>query len=160
MLGVFGNLGEEGVGGQHGRLVLVAAWSVAQQRRNIDLESAREAVERGQGRHGLGVFDLRDVGAGHAHAACELALRKIADVAKIAHGGRDLDFAVAGTCDRIGDERDDGLGFGLLGQQTLLATTAGFCGGAELHQFAVVAFEDFTVLRCHSAQHQGLGQRC
>ena len=92
--GVGRDLGEEGIGHENGRLVAMTGGGVAQQGGDIDLESLGEAIERGERGHGLAVLDLRDVGAGHVHAGGELTLRKVADVAQIAHSCRYLDAFV------------------------------------------------------------------
>jgi len=121
--GVGGDLGEEGVGGEDCGLVGVAGVGVAQERGDVHLERAGEAVERGKRRHGLAVLDLRDVGARDAHAGGELALRKIADVAKIAHRGGDLEATL--FLRGCGDERDRGrFGLGQLHFKTLVAAPA------------------------------------
>ena len=90
MRGVLGDLGQEGIVEQDGGLIAVTRGRVAEECGDVDLEGAGEAVEGGQGGHGLAVLDLGDVGARHAHAGRELALRKIADVAEITHGGGNL----------------------------------------------------------------------
>ena len=91
--GVRGDLGEEGIGHEDRGLVAMARVGVAQQGGDVDLKGPGEAVERGEGRHGLAVLDLRDVGARDAHAGGELPLREIAHVAQIANGGGDLQAA-------------------------------------------------------------------
>ena len=96
MLRVFGDLGEEWVGGQDRSLVLVAARGVAEQGGDVDLESAGEAIQGGERRHGLAVLDLGDVGAGYAHAGGELTLREITHVAQIPNGGGYLESAFLG----------------------------------------------------------------
>ena len=92
--GVSCDLGQERVGHEHGGLVGVAGGGVVQQGRDIHLKGAGEAIERGERGHGLAVLDLGDIGAGNAHAACELTLAEVADVAEIAHGGGDLEALV------------------------------------------------------------------
>jgi len=94
--GVEGDLGEEGVGGEDGGLVAMAGVGVAQEGGDVHLKGAGEAVERGQGRHGLAVLDLGDVGAGYAHAGGELTLREITHVAQIPNGGGYLESAFLG----------------------------------------------------------------
>lgn len=125
MRGVLGYLGQEGIVEQNGGLVAVTRGRVAEQGGDVDLEGAGEAIERGERRHGLAVLDLGDVGAGHAHASGELALREIADVAKIAHGGGNLRAGVRGIGSGFKNQSDGGLDFGGLGQQGLLAAAAG-----------------------------------
>ena len=125
MRGVLGYLGQEGIVEEDGGLVAVAGGRIAEEGGDVDLQGTGEAIERGQGRHGLAVLDLGDVGAGHAHTSGELALREIADVAKIAHGGRDLRAGVGSFGCGVKDQRDGRLDFGRLGQQRLLAATAG-----------------------------------
>jgi hypothetical protein len=85
--GVEGDFGEEGVGGEDGGLVAMAGVGVAQERRDVDLKGAGEAIERRERRHGFAVFDFGDVGAGNAHASGELTLGEITDVPQIADGG-------------------------------------------------------------------------
>ena len=85
--GVHGNLGEEGIGHEDRGLVAMAGVGVSQEGGDVDLKGTGEAVERREGRHGLAILDLRDVGAGNAHAGGELPLREIAHVAQIANGG-------------------------------------------------------------------------
>ena len=85
--GVHGDLGEEGIGHEDRGLVAMARVGVSQEGGDVDLKGAGEAVERGEGRHGLAVLDLRDVGSGDTHAGCKLPLREIAHVAQVANGG-------------------------------------------------------------------------
>ena len=56
--GVHGDLGEEGIGHEDRSLVAMARVGVAQQGGDVDLKGLGETIERGQGRHGLAVFDL------------------------------------------------------------------------------------------------------
>src|SRR5260370_30833459 len=65
--GVHGDLGEEGVRHKDRGLVAMARVGVSQESGDVDLKGAGEAVGRGEGRHGLAVLDLRDVGGGKAH---------------------------------------------------------------------------------------------
>jgi len=125
MRGVLGNLGQEGIVEENGRLVAVTGGRVAEQGGDVHLQGAGEAIERGQGGHRLAVFDLGDVGAGHAHTSGELALGEVADVAKIAHGGSYLGAGLGSFGSGLKDQSDAGLDFGRLGQQRLLAATAG-----------------------------------
>ena len=144
--GVHGDLGEEGVGHEDGGFVLVACGRVAEQGGDVDLEGAGEAIERGQGRHGLAVFDLGDVGARDVHAPGELPLRKIADAAEIADGRGDLDAFGAGS---IGLWHDgDGLNFREFRKQRLPALAADVVGGAELYELAVLATKDLAFRTC------------
>ena len=135
--GVEGDLGEEGVVHENGGLVAVAGVGVAQKGGDVHLKGAGEAIERGQGRHGLAVLDLRDVGARDVHARGELPLREVADVAEIAHGGCNLDAFGVGSV-RLGDD-GDGLNFGKLWKQRLLALAADVVASAELYELAVLA---------------------
>ena len=151
--GVLRDLGEEGIGEEDGGLVLVARGRVAEQGGDVDLEGARETIERRQRGHGLAVLDLGDVGARHVHARGELTLREIANAAEIAHGGGDLDaFGLSGF--GLGDERD-GLDGGQLGQQGALALAADVVGCAELYELAVLAAKYLTFDTCCSL---GLGR--
>ena len=134
MRGVLGDLGQEGIGEEDGGLVAVAGGRIAEKSGDVHLEGAGETIERGQGGHGLAVLDLGDVGAGHSHARGELALGEVADVAKVAHGGGNLGASARGASGS--SSQRDGLNFGGLGQQRLLAATAGVVSGAELHQLA------------------------
>jgi len=122
---VLGHLGQEGIVEQNGSLVAMTSGCVAEQGGDVHLQGASEAIERGQGRHRLAILDLGDVGAGHAHTRGELALREIADVAKIAHGGSYLWAGLGSFGCGFKNQRDGGLDFGGLGQQRLLAATAG-----------------------------------
>lgn len=83
--GVHGDLGEEGVSHEDRRLVAMTRVGVSQEGGDVDLKGTGEAIERGQGRHGLAVLDFGDVSAGDAHASGELALREIAHMAQIAN---------------------------------------------------------------------------
>jgi hypothetical protein len=84
--GVHGDLGEEGIGHEDRSLVAMARVGVSQESGDVDLKGSGEAVERGEGRHGLAVLDLRDVGAGYSHAGCKLPLREVAHVAQVSNG--------------------------------------------------------------------------
>jgi len=88
--GVHGDLGEEGIGHEDRGLVAMAGVGVSQEGGDVDLKGTGKTIERGEGRHGLAVLDLRDVGAGYAHASCKLPLREVAHVAQISNGGGDL----------------------------------------------------------------------
>ena len=146
MRGVLGDLGEEGVGHEDGGLVLVARGRVAEQGGDVDLEGAGKAIERGQGRHGLAVLDLGDVGARDVHARGELPLRQVADVAEIAHGCGYLDALGVRS---VGLRNDgDGLNFGKLREQGLFALTTDVVGGAELYELAVLATKDLAFRTC------------
>ncbi len=121
--GVHGDLGEEGIGHEDRGLVAMARVGVAQQGGDVDLKSFGEAIERGQGRHGLAVLDLGDVGAGYAHACRELPLREIAYVTQISNGGGDLQTAL--NSDGCGDERQrGGSWFGLFDLKAFVAAPA------------------------------------
>jgi hypothetical protein len=85
--GVHGDLSEERIGHEDCSLVAMACVGIAQQGGDVDLKSTGETVERREGRHGLAILDLRDVGAWNAHASSELSLREIAHVAQVANGG-------------------------------------------------------------------------
>jgi hypothetical protein len=146
MRGELGDLGEEGVGHEDGGLVLVARGRVAKQGGDVDLEGAREAIERGQGRHGLAVLDLGDVGARDVHARGELPLREIADAAEITDGRGDLDAFGAGSIG-LGDD-GDGLNFGQIREQRLPALAADVVSGAELYELAVLATKDLAFSNC------------
>jgi hypothetical protein len=91
--GVHGDLGGEGIGHEDRCLVAMARVGGSQEGGDVDLKGAGEAIERGEGRHGLAVLDLRDVSAGYTHAGCELPLREVAHVAQIANGGGYLQTA-------------------------------------------------------------------
>jgi len=167
--GVAGDLGQEGVAHEDGGFFLMARGRVAEQGGDIDLESAGEAVERGQRRHSLAVLDLRDVGAGNAHARGELALREIPDVTQIAHGGSYLQAAFGGAGCGLGYERDCGFKLGLLGQQGLLAAAADVGRRAVLHELARLATKDFSfsgrdslklLLRHLQGRHHGCHKLC
>ena len=136
--GVGRDLGEEGVGHENGRLIAMAGVGVAQQGGDIDLEGPGEAIERGERGHGLAVLNLGDVGAGHVHAGRELTLRKIADVAQVAHGSGYLETLVLrGGC---GYESQGGWSrFGLFDLEAFVAAAAQRVGCPKLHQAAVVA---------------------
>ncbi len=84
--GVHGDLGEEGIGHEDRGLVAMARIGVSQEGGDVDLKGPGEAIERRQGRDGLAIFDLGDIGAGNAHAGGELSLREIAHVAQVANG--------------------------------------------------------------------------
>lgn len=88
--GVHGDLGEEGIGHEDRGLVAMACVGVSQEGGDVDLKGTGKTVERGEGRHGLAVLDLRDVGAGYAHTSCKLPLREVAHVAQVSNGGGDL----------------------------------------------------------------------
>ena len=55
-----------------------------------------ESIEGGQGRHGLAILDLGDVGAWYSHASCKLTLREIAHVAQVSNGVGYLQAAFLG----------------------------------------------------------------
>ena len=152
--GVERDLGKEGIGHQDCGLVAMAGFGVAQQGRDVDLQGAGEAVERGEGRHGLAVFDLGDVGAGHSHAGSELALGEIANVAEVANCGRYLDAAFLG-CGLGDDCQRGGSRLRLFDLEAFVAAAAKRVGGAELHQTAVVTTQYLTLFDgCHHGCHK------
>src|SRR5260370_9726839 len=75
--GVSRDLGEERIRHEDGRLVTMARIGVAKQGRDVNLQSFGQAIQGGEGRHGLAVLDLGDVGARDVHACSELALRQV-----------------------------------------------------------------------------------
>ncbi len=152
--GVGGDLGEEGVGHENGRLVAMAGGGVAQQGRDVDLKGFRETCERGQGRHGLAVLDLGDIGARDVHAASELTLRQVTNVAQIANRSSYLQTTI-----HLGLRRDQsqwsGSWFRDLNFEGFAAATAERAGGAELHQTTVVTTQNLTLFdRCHHGCHK------
>ncbi len=152
--GVGGDLGEEGIGHEDRGLVAMAGVGVAQQGGDVDLEGPGETIERGQGRHGLAVLDLGDVGAGDAHAGGELTLREIAHVAQIANGCGYLQAAF--YCGGCGDEcQRSGSRFGLFDLEAFVAAAAQRVGCAKLHQAAMVTTQDLTLFDgCHHGCHK------
>jgi hypothetical protein len=135
--GVQGDFGEERVGHEDRGLVTVAGVGVAQQGGDVDLKSTGETVERGEGRHGLAVLDLRDVSAGHSHACRELTLREVAHVAQVSNGSGDLEAALLSY--RGGDEcQGSGSRFGLFDLEAFVAATAQSVRCPKLHQAAMI----------------------
>lgn len=92
--GVVRDLRKEGVGHENGGLILVAVIRIAEQDRDVHLQGVRQARERGERRHGLGILDLRNVSAGYVHASRKLTLGKIADMSQIANGSCDLELSI------------------------------------------------------------------
>lgn len=135
--GVVGDLGEEGIGHEDVGFVLMAIVAISEEDGDVDLEGAGEAIEGREGRHGLPVLDLRDVGARDAHARGELTLGEVADVAEVTNGTGDLEGSIGrGGCRNEREGRRGGdwhLDF-----QTLLASPAECAGGAELDEAAMV----------------------
>jgi len=151
---VCGDLGEEGIGHQDGRLVAVPRAGVAEQGGDIHLQRLRQAVKRGEGRHGLAILDLRDIGARHVHARRELTLRKVAYMAKITNCRGDLE-AVMRSCGRGDDGQRYRCRFGFLDLERFVAAAAHRVDCAELHQTAVVAAQDLTLFDgCHHGCHK------
>jgi hypothetical protein len=136
--GVHRDLGEEWIGHEDRSLVAMASVGVAQQSGDVDLEGTGEAIEGRQGRHGLAVFDLGDVGAWYSHTGCELTLREIAHVAQVANGVGYLQAAFLG-CGWGNQRQWCGSRFGLFDLEAFVAAAAQRIGCPELHQTAVVA---------------------
>ncbi|WP_433985202.1 hypothetical protein RBB78_21155 [Tunturiibacter empetritectus] len=81
------------------RTAVSSRWRVLASRSRAEMSTWRaraEAIEGGEGRHGLAVLDLGDVGARYSHASCELTLREIAHVAQVSHGVSYLQAAFLG----------------------------------------------------------------
>lgn len=152
--GVLGDLGEERIVHQNGGLVLMALVGVAQQGGDIDLQSPGQPVERGERRHRLAILDLRDVGARHAHAGGQLALREITHVAQIANSGGYLEAVVAGC--GLGNQGEWCWSrFGLFDLEAFVAATAQRVRCPELHQTAMIATQNLTLFdRCHHGCHK------
>ena len=152
--GVGCDLGEEGIGHEDRGLVAMARVGVAQQGGDVDLKGPGEAVERGEGRHGLAVLDLRDIGAWHSHAGCELPLREIAHVAQVSNGGGDLEAALLSYWG--GDECQwCGSWFGLLDLEAFVAAAAQSVRCPKLHQAAMITTQDLTLFNgCHHSCHK------
>jgi hypothetical protein len=152
--GVHGDLGEEGIGHEDRGLVAMARVGVAQESGDVDLEGTGEPVERGEGRHGFAVLDLRDVGAGHTHAGCELPLREVAHVAQVSNGGGDLEAALLSYWG--GDECQwCGSRFGLFDLKAFVAAAAQSVRCPKLHQAAMVTTQDLTLFDgCHHSCHK------
>jgi hypothetical protein len=103
------DLGEEWIGHEDRSLIAVACVGVAQQGGDVDLESAGETVERGQGWHGL-----------------------------VANGVGYLQAAFLG-CGWGNQRQWCGSRFGLFDLEAFVAAAAQRVGCPELHQTAVVA---------------------
>jgi hypothetical protein len=152
--GVHGYLGEEGIGHQDRGLVAMARVGVSQEAGDIDLKGTGKAVERGEGRHGLAVLDLRDIGSGYSHAGCELALREVAHVAQVSNGGGDLEAALLSywggdECQRCWSR------FGLFDLEAFVAAAAQSVRCSKLHQAAMVTTQDLTLFDgCHHSCHK------
>jgi hypothetical protein len=152
--GVQGDLGEEGIGHQDRGLVAMAGVGVAQQGGDVDLKRAGEAIERGEGRHGLAVLDLRDVGAGHSHAGCELTLREVAHMAQVSNGGGDLNAALLRYRGRD-QSQGSGSRFGLFDLEAFVAAAAQGVCCPKLHQAAMITTQDLTLFNgCHHSCHK------
>lgn len=121
---VLRDLGEEGISEENGRLIAVTRGRIPKKGGDIHLEGAREAVQRGQGGHSLGILDFRDVGARHPHASCELTLGEIPHVAEVPHSRCHLRSTLVRFRGRLDVERSDSLNLWRLGQQGFLAAAA------------------------------------
>jgi hypothetical protein len=154
--GVGGDLGEEGVGHENGRLVAMAGIGVAKQGRDIDLQSPREAVQGREGGHRLAVLDLGDVGAGDVHAGSKLTLGQVADMAQVADGCGYLETTL--LLGRWGDESEGcWCRFSYLNFEGFAAAAAKRAGGAELHQAAIVTTQNLTLF---DGRHHGCHKLC
>ncbi len=121
--GVHGDLGEKRIGHEDRGLVAMARVGVSQEGGDVDLKCPGEAIERREGRHCFAVLDLRDVGAGDAHASSELPLREIAHMAQVANGGGYLQAAF--DCYGCGDESQrGGSRFGLFNLEAFVTAAA------------------------------------
>jgi hypothetical protein len=151
---VHGDLGEERVGHEDRGLVAMARVGVAQQGGDVDLKGPGETIEGREGRHGFAVLDLRDVGAGHSHAGCELTLREIAHVAQIANSGGYLKTAF--YCKGWGYECQRCWSwFGLLDLEAFVAASAESVCCPKLHEAAMVTTQNLTLLNgCHHSCHK------
>jgi hypothetical protein len=152
--GVHGDLSEEGIGHEDRGLVAMARVGVSQEGGDVDLKGAGQAIERRQGRYSLAVLDLRDVGAGNAHAGGELPLREIAHVAQVANGGGYLKSAFC--CWGRGDDCErSGSWFGLLDLEGFVAAAAQSVRCPKLHQTAMITTQDLTLFDgCHHSCHK------
>ena len=136
--GIRGDLSQKRIGHEHRCLTGVTARSIAEERRNVDLEGSCETVEGRQRRHSFAIFNLGDIGSGYTHTTRELPLAQVANVAKIAHGGGDLD-ALLGLSSRGDKNECCRRRSRLIDLETGLAAFAVGGGCAELHQAAAVA---------------------
>jgi hypothetical protein len=152
--GVHGDLGEERVGHKNRGLVAMARVGVSQKGGDVDLKGFGETIERGQGRHGLAILDLRDIGAGDTHACRKLPLREIAHVAQIANGGGDLQSAFYCYRCRYQCQRS-GSRFRLFDLEAFVAAAAQSVRCSKLHKAAMITTQDLTLFNgCHHSCHK------
>ena len=96
------DLGQERIGENRGDFFFAAAARVANERAHFHLECVGEALQRSECGNGFAVLDFGDVGAGHLHAARQLALAQVTRTTNLAYLTRHLQT-------RFGTSRD-GLG--------------------------------------------------
>ncbi len=120
--------------------------------------AARQPGERRQGRRGLLILDLRDIGARHAHAQRQLPLAQAGTLPQTADRRGDLHFgAVRSFHFRHRQTRhEDWLRLVLI--QRRAATTAKIVDGFELDEMTLIASHHFAgVHRRESRGHLGCG---
>ena len=154
--GVSRDLGEERIRHKDSRLVTMAGIGIAKQGRDVNLQSFRQTIQGGEGRHCLAVLDLGDVGAGDVHACSELTLRQVAYVAQVANRGCYLKTTLL-----LGLGWDEGercwCKFRLVNLEGLAASPAECVGGAELYQAAIVTTQNLTLF---DGRHHGCHKLC
>src|ERR1700720_4497021 len=94
---VLRELCEERVGEYLGHLFVTLAVAIAHQLADVDLKGCSQTLERSEGRNGLAVFDLGDVGAGNLHAAGELPLAEVTSLANVLDLSRHAKTGVLGA---------------------------------------------------------------
>ncbi len=142
MLGVLGDLCEEGIIEQKGGFIAVPGGGIAEQGGDIDLQGAGQAIQGREGGHGLAILDLGDVGSRNGHASGKLTLGEITHVTEVAHGGGNLWTCFGDIRGSFHHQCDGGLNLWRLWQERLLAPPTGVRSGAELYQFAGFTADD------------------
>ena len=155
------NLGQERIGQNRGHFFFAAAARVADELAHVHLERIGQPFQRTQRGNGLAVLDLGDVGAGHLHAAGQLALAQMARAANLAHLSGHLQTGLGGSRDRAGYVTSWGAkgagssisrGLWHFLQRELLVLI--------LHQPAVVAPHNFACFHAHKSGGHDLVAEC
>jgi len=144
-----GNLGQEWIGKDGCDFLIPKAARIPHQLADIHFEGGGQTGQRTERGNRLAVLDFGDVGAGHLHAAGELALREVARLADIAHLSSDLQPGFRRGHDRgVGYQLQNGM-WGLLHIKRLAALSAKGVGCSVLHEAAEIAAHNLTCLHVH-----------
>ena len=151
-----GNLGQKRVGQDGCRFFFADAAGVADQLAHAHLEGRGQPLQRTQRGNRLAVFNFGDVGAGHLHTPCQLALAQMARSADVAHLAGHMQTGLGGSRNRLAGHQLRGQRCGLLDVEGVAAFSAKGVAGPVLDHPAVFTTHYFARFQAHQGSCHGL----